>query len=233
VILRAKVSVFIELHKQADEIRRKAEQERQLLEENLRIRGEHMEAEHQLRSTEKREATVIRSLPIAVYEAELAGQGAVRTFLHDESVKRLLGFDAADFAEDPKLWANRIHGEDIDNVLKALKNIPSGGDYSVEYRWRCADDVFRYFLDRGVVTAGGDGDKSRIFGTMFDVHDRRMLEQQLLHAQKIDAVGKLTGGIAHDFNNMLTVACSEPRTWMHARHAGSIMPCRGPCIAAT
>ncbi len=205
VILRAKVSVFIELHKQADEIRRKAEHERQLLEENLRIRAEHVEAEHQLRSTEKREATVIRSLPIAVYEAELSSEGAVRTFLHDESVKRLLGFHAAVFAEDTELWATRIHGEDIDNVLNALKNIPSGGDYSVEYRWRCADDVFRYFLDRGVVATGGNGSESRIFGTMFDVHDRRMLEQQLLHAQKIDAVGKLTGGIAHDFNNMLTV----------------------------
>lgn len=205
VILRAKVSVFIELHKQSDQIRRKAEQERRLLEENLRIRGERMEAEHQLRSTEKREATVIRSLPIAVYEAELPGQGAVRTFLHDDSVKRLLGFDADDFAKDVKLWANRVHSDDLDVVLEALKRIPAGGDYSVEYRWRCADDVYRYFLDRGVVAPGSGAEQPRIFGTMFDVHDRRMLEQQLLHAQKIDAVGKLTGGIAHDFNNMLTV----------------------------
>lgn len=230
VILRAKASVFVELHKQSDEIRRKAEQERRLLEENLRIRGERMEAEHQLRSTERREATIIRSLPIAVYEAEPAGHGVVRTFLHDDSVKRLLGFDMGRFSADPKLWVDRIHKDDIDNVLEALRAVPAAGDYSVEYRWQCADGTYRYFLDRGVVAPVGDAGRSRIFGTMFDVHDRRMLEQQLLHAQKIDAVGKLTGGIAHDFNNMLTVVIGnldrikrtgnlDDRTALRAEHA--------------
>ncbi len=56
-----------------------------------------------------------------------------------------------------------------------------------------------------------------------DITDRKRLENELRHSQKMDAIGRLAGGVAHDFNNILTIILGQSELMLGKLDAGDLL----------
>ena len=129
-----------------------------------------------------------------------------RRAFFNERWSSMLGYGRDELRQDLLGWRLLVHPDDRRRVRSQVRALIRGWTDSieVEYRLREKSGDYKWILVKGkVVARGPDGAPIQAAGTHLEVHRRRTLEEQLRHAQKMEALGTLSGGVAHDFNNVL------------------------------
>jgi two-component system sensor histidine kinase UhpB len=83
--------------------------------------------------------------------------------------------------KDYTWWAANIHPEDLDRINKKVEQyiVDEHEHLTDKYRFRCADDTYKYILDRRYIMRDSSSKPIRMIGVLQDISEQVLLQQKL------------------------------------------------------
>jgi PAS domain S-box-containing protein len=117
--------------------------------------------------------------------------------------EKIWGRPHQEIAASHEIWRQAIGEEGAASFIRAFSSLMNGApETTVEYRVLRPDGTVRWVSDHSFPIRNEEGHVYRIAGIAKDITEKKLLDEHLRHAQKMDAIGQLASGVAHDFNNI-------------------------------
>ncbi|HEY6350995.1 MAG TPA: ATP-binding protein [Candidatus Angelobacter sp.] len=187
-VLRAKVSVFAELHRKR----------RQLEVLNRELEARVLERTEELQESETQFRTLANSIPQLAWMADPGGD----VFWYNQRWYDYTGTTLEEARGSG--WHHLHHPEHVTRVVEGLEHSwDSGTPWEDTFPLRGQDGEYRWFLSRAVPIFDSHGKITRWFGTCTDVSRQMAAEEALRKTERLAAMGRVAGIIAHEINNPL------------------------------
>ncbi len=163
-------------------------------------------------------AELLENLDAIIWAVELP---SMRFLYVNDKAQELLGYPAEKWLESPSFWSERIHPEDRDSVVESYgRAIENWSRHSCEFRAQTSYGRVVWLRESARLLVDQQGQTRHLIGVAVDVTQRRLIEEQVIRAQRSDAVGKLATQVSQEIHNLLMLVSGYGEELTHGLPQG-------------
>ncbi len=142
---------------------------------------ERKNAEEQLKESHLQFNNLLGSIQHAVWSADLQGN----ILYMNPGMETIYGRPVQEFINNPNLWLEVVHPEDMTLGQESLQKMMSEGYVSTEYRILRPDGDIRWIRDSKKIILDENGQMIQLGGTAIDITEKKRYEEELIKSKEI------------------------------------------------